>query len=38
MSLSLNKPKLDNLAAYRKSLMHECIAGQRRISEAQLHR
>ena len=81
MSLSLNKPKLDNLAgdiwksaerlrgkfkayecylgekvgevkriaatieaemaaltAYRKSLMHECVTGQRRVTEADLRR
>ena len=53
MALSLNKPKLDNLASdiwksaerlrgkfksykYRKSLIHECVTGQRRITEAEL--
>jgi len=54
MALSLNKPKLDNLASdiwksaerlrgklksygYRKSLIHECVTGQRRITEAEVH-
>ena len=59
MALSLNKPKLDNLAGeiwksaerlrrkfnayeyqnvmdYRKSLIHECVTGRRRISEEDL--
>jgi restriction endonuclease S subunit len=27
-----------NLTAYRKSLIHECVTGQRRITEADLNR
>jgi hypothetical protein len=30
--LSLNKPKLDNLA--NENWIHECVTGQRRITEA----
>ena len=30
--------QIDTLVAYRKSLIHECVTGQRRISEADLNR
>lgn len=30
--------QLDILAAYRKSLIHECVTGQRRITEADINR
>jgi len=53
VALSLDKPKLDNLAGdiwksaerlrgkfkayeYRESLIHQCVTGQRRITEADL--
>jgi len=51
MALSLDKPRLDNLAsnklmpkfltyltACRKSLIHECVTGQRRITDADVRR
>ena len=55
MSLSLNKPILDNLAnevwksaerlrgkfkayEYRKSLIHECVTGRRRVTTADVTR
>ena len=28
--------QIDTLTAYRKSLIHECVTGQRRITEADL--
>jgi type I restriction enzyme S subunit len=28
--------QIDTLTAYRKSLIHECVTGQRRIGEAEL--
>jgi type I restriction enzyme S subunit len=34
---SLNQ-QIDTLIAYRKSLIHECVTGQRRISEADVAR
>ncbi len=30
--------QIETLTAYRKSLIHECVTGQRRISEADVHR
>ena len=30
--------QIDALTAYRKSLIHECVTGQRRITEADLIR
>ena len=33
----LNK-QIETLTAYRKSLIHECVTGQRRISEADVRR
>ncbi len=36
--VSILKEQIDTLTAYRKSLIHECVTGQRRISEADLYR
>ena len=30
--------QIEALASYRKSLIHECVTGQRRITEADLNR
>jgi type I restriction enzyme S subunit len=30
--------QLDTLVAYRKSLIHECVTGQRRVTEDDLKR
>lgn len=35
---SLLSKQIEALTAYRKSLIHECVTGQRRISEADLNR
>ena len=40
-SLSISKSietQIDTLTAYRKSLIHECVTGQRRITESDLQR
>jgi type I restriction enzyme S subunit len=34
---SLNK-QIETLTAYRKSLIHECVTGQRQVTEADLQR
>ena len=33
---SVHERQIENLLAYRKSLIHECVTGQRRITQAQL--
>ena len=33
---SVLRKQIDTLTAYRKSLIHECVTGQRRIGEAEL--
>ena len=30
--------QIDTLIAYRKSLIHECVTGQRRVTEADVNR
>jgi type I restriction enzyme S subunit len=30
--------QIETLVAYRKSLIHECVTGQRRVTEADLKR
>jgi hypothetical protein len=30
--------RIDTLTAYRKSLIHECVTGQRRVTEADVRR
>ena len=37
VAASLNK-QIETLTAYRKSLIHECVTGQRRISETDVRR
>jgi type I restriction enzyme S subunit len=37
--ISINiQSQIDTLTAYRKSLIHECVTGQRRITEADIKR
>jgi type I restriction enzyme S subunit len=36
--LATIQAQIDTLTSYRKSLIHECVTGQRRITEADLHR
>ena len=35
---SLLNQQIETLVAYRKSLIHECVTGQRRVTEADLRR
>lgn len=37
-TIDVLKRQMDTLTAYRKSLIHECVTGQRRITEADLAR
>ena len=36
--IATNEAQIDALTAYRRSLIHECVTGQRRITEADLKR
>ena len=36
--LAINSQQIATLTAYRKSLIHECVTGQRRITETELNR
>ncbi len=38
MTKSILNKQIETLTAYRKSLIHECVTGQRRITEADLSR
>jgi len=36
--ISILRQQIDTLTAFRKSLIHECVTGQRRITEEDLKR
>lgn len=36
--MSTIQSQIDTLTAYRKSLIHECVTGQRRVNEADIQR